>query len=66
MSSCQIHPAVDGGLKPAAKNSPAGRFIANCSQNKVEISIKGSPRTITCALHQVLEAKGRCSRRSPS
>jgi len=41
MSSVKIHPAVDGGLKPAAKNFAGGTLSCNCSQNKVEISIKG-------------------------
>src|ERR1044071_2915573 len=41
MSSVKIHPAVDGGLKPAAKNFAGGTLVCNCSQNKVEISIKG-------------------------
>ena len=41
MSSVKIHPAVDGGLKPAAKNFAGGTLSCNCSQNKVEIAIKG-------------------------
>src|SRR5437764_13337155 len=41
MASVKIHPAVDGGLKPAAKNFAGGTLYCNCSQNKVEISIKG-------------------------
>src|SRR2546428_3231150 len=41
MASVKIHPAVDGGLKPAAKNFAGGTLYCNCSQNRGEISIKG-------------------------
>ncbi len=41
MASVKIHPAVDGGLKPAAKNFAGGTLLCNCSQNRVEIAIKG-------------------------
>ena len=41
MASVKIHPAVDGGLKPAAKNFAGGTLFCNCSQNRVEIAIKG-------------------------
>src|SRR3989475_10083521 len=41
MSSVKIHPSVDGGLKPAAKNFAGGTLFCNCSQKRVEISIKG-------------------------
>src|SRR6266852_1226165 len=34
MASVKIHPAVDGGLKPAAKNFAGGTLYCNCSQNK--------------------------------
>src|SRR6266705_1840954 len=37
MSSVKIHPAVDGGLKPAAKNFAGGTLYCNCTQNKVEV-----------------------------
>ena len=41
MSSVKIHPAVDGGLKPAAQGFAGGTLLCNCAQNKVEITIKG-------------------------
>ena len=41
MSSVKIHPAVDGGLKPAAANFAGGTLWCDCAQNKVEITIKG-------------------------
>ena len=41
MSSVKIHPAVDGGLKPAASNFAGGVLRCNCTQNTVEVTIKG-------------------------
>jgi S-(hydroxymethyl)glutathione synthase len=36
-----IHPAVDSGLKPAAKNFAGGKLVCKCKQNAVEVTIKG-------------------------
>ena len=41
MSTVKIHPAVDGGLKPAAANFAGGVLRCNCAQNTVEVAIKG-------------------------
>jgi S-(hydroxymethyl)glutathione synthase len=41
MSTVKIHPAVDNGLKPAASNFSGGTLQCNCTQNKVEVQIKG-------------------------
>jgi len=41
MSSVKIHPAVDGGLKPAAAGFAGGTLMCDCAQNKVEVTIKG-------------------------
>lgn len=41
MSSVKIHPAVDGGSKPAASNFAGGTLVCDCAQNKVEVTIKG-------------------------
>jgi S-(hydroxymethyl)glutathione synthase len=40
-SAVKIHPAVDGGLKPAATTFAGGSLSCNCAQNKVEVTIKG-------------------------
>jgi S-(hydroxymethyl)glutathione synthase len=40
-SGIKIHPAVDGGLTPAAPNFAGGTLLCDCSQNKVEVAIKG-------------------------
>jgi S-(hydroxymethyl)glutathione synthase len=36
-----IHPAVDGGLKPAAKDFAGGTLSCQCKQNPVQVTIKG-------------------------
>lgn len=40
MSDVKIHPAVDGGLKPAAANFAGGTLWCNCSQDRVQVSIE--------------------------
>ncbi len=37
----KIHPAVDGGIKPAAQSFSGGTLVCNCADNKVEVTIKG-------------------------
>lgn len=44
----KIHPAVDGGLKPAAKDFSGGTLLCECSQNKVAVTI-----TAQCAHNHV-------------
>lgn len=41
MSNVKIHPAVDGGLKPAASNFSGGTLLCGCAQEKVKVEIKG-------------------------
>jgi S-(hydroxymethyl)glutathione synthase len=36
-----IHPAVDGGVKPGAKDFAGGKLHCKCKQNAVEVTIKG-------------------------
>ncbi len=40
-SAVKIHPAVDGGLKPAATTFAGGTLLCHCPQNKVAVAIKG-------------------------
>lgn len=40
-STMSIHPAVDQGLKPAAKDFAGGTLSCQCNQNAVTVSIKG-------------------------
>src|SRR2546427_5152415 len=59
MASVKIHPAVDGGLKPAAKNFAGGTLFCNCSQNRVEIAIKGqSAHNHVCGCTKCWKPKG--------
>src|SRR6266567_6999079 len=59
MASVKIHPAVDGGVKPAAKNFAGGTLFCNCSQNRVEISIKGqSAHNHVCGCTKCWKPKG--------
>jgi S-(hydroxymethyl)glutathione synthase len=41
MSNVKIHPAVDGGLKPAAMDFAGGTLWCQCDQSKVEVAIRG-------------------------
>ena len=43
-----IHPAVDHGVKPGAKDFPGGTLTCNCKQNAVQVSINGQ-----CAFNHV-------------
>ena len=40
MATVSIHPAVDHGTKPAAKDFAGGTLLCKCSQNPVEVSVK--------------------------
>ena len=40
-SSISIHPAVDGGTRPAAANFAGGTLVCKCADKKVAVSIKG-------------------------
>ncbi len=40
-SKVSIHPSIDAGMKPAAKNFAGGKLHCHCKQNAVEVTIKG-------------------------
>lgn len=40
-SAIKIHPAVDGGLKPAAEGFAGGTLRCKCSQDRVEVAVTG-------------------------
>jgi len=40
-SAILIHPAVDHGVKPGARDFSGGTLTCKCSQNPVEVTIKG-------------------------
>jgi S-(hydroxymethyl)glutathione synthase len=47
-SKISIHPAVDQGVKPGAKDFAGGTLVCKCKQNAVTVSIKGQ-----CAYNHV-------------
>lgn len=58
-SAIKIHPAVDGGIKPAAEAFTGGTLLCNCSQNKVEVTIKGqSAHNHVCGCTKCWKPKG--------
>lgn len=59
MSGVKIHPTVDGGLEPVAKDFAGGTLSCDCAQNKVEISIKGqSAHNHVCDCTKCWKPKG--------
>ena len=58
-SEVKIHPAVDGGLKPAASTFAGGTLWCNCAQSKVEVAIKGQcAHNHVCGCTQCWKPKG--------
>ncbi len=47
-SKISIHPAVDQGVKPGAKEFAGGTLVCKCKQNAVTVSVKGQ-----CAFNHV-------------
>ena len=39
MATVAIHPAVDGGVRPGAKNFAGGTLVCKCAQNPVKVSV---------------------------
>lgn len=40
MAAISIHPSVDNGIKPTAKDFAGGTLVCKCAQNPVEVSVK--------------------------
>ena len=40
MATISIHPSVDSGFKPTAKDFAGGTLLCKCTQNPVEVTIK--------------------------
>ena len=38
-SSISIHPSVDSGIKPGAKDFAGGTLVCKCSQNPVKVTV---------------------------
>jgi S-(hydroxymethyl)glutathione synthase len=54
-----IHPGVDSGIKPAARDFAGGSLWCNCSNNKVEVQITGqSAHNHVCGCTKCWKPKG--------
>lgn len=59
MGQISIHPAVDGGVKPAAKDFAGGTLRCQCATNPVEVSITGQcAHNHVCGCTQCWKPKG--------
>ena len=59
MATVSIHPSVDNGLKPAAKDFAGGTLVCKCSQNPVEVSVKTqSAHNHACGCTKCWKPKG--------
>ena len=59
MATVSIHPAVDHGSKPAAKDFAGGTLVCKCSQNPVEVSVKTqSAHNHACGCTKCWKPKG--------
>jgi hypothetical protein len=62
-----IHPAVDQGMKPAAKNFAGGTLICHCPDKKVAVAIDSQCAHNLCAgAPSAGSRRARCSPRSQS
>src|SRR5258708_16763801 len=39
-SAISIHPSVDNGIRPSAKDFAGGTLVCKCSQNPVKVTVK--------------------------
>jgi S-(hydroxymethyl)glutathione synthase len=59
MATVSIHPAVDHGIKPAAKDFAGGTLLCKCSQNPVEVSVGAqSAHNHACGCTKCWKPKG--------
>jgi S-(hydroxymethyl)glutathione synthase len=59
MASISIHPAVDNGFAPAAKDFAGGKLRCACERNAVEVTIKGqSAHNHVCGCTKCWKPKG--------
>ena len=58
MAEITIHPAVDEGVKPGAKDFAGGTLRCHCATDPVEVRITGMRAQPRVRLHEVLEAEG--------
>ncbi len=59
MATVSIHPAVDNGIKPAAKDFAGGTLVCKCGQNPVEVSVGAqSAHNHACGCTKCWKPKG--------
>jgi S-(hydroxymethyl)glutathione synthase len=59
MAAVSIHPSVDNGVKPGAKDFAGGTLVCKCSSNPVEVTIKAqSAHNHACGCTKCWKPKG--------
>ena len=59
MAAVSIHPSVDNGIKPGAKDFAGGTLVCKCASNPVEVTIKSqSAHNHACGCTKCWKPKG--------
>ena len=59
MAAISIHPSVDNGIKPGAKDFAGGTLLCKCAQDRVEVSVKSqSAHNHACGCTKCWKPKG--------
>lgn len=59
MATIAIHPSVDNGFRPAAKDFAGGTLLCRCSQNPIEVTVKSqSAHNHACGCTKCWKPKG--------
>ncbi|MDE2220441.1 MAG: S-(hydroxymethyl)glutathione synthase [Gammaproteobacteria bacterium] len=59
MATISIHPSVDNGIRPAAKDFAGGTLVCKCTHNPVEVTIKSqSAHNHACGCTKCWKPKG--------
>jgi S-(hydroxymethyl)glutathione synthase len=55
-SPISIHPLVDRGIKPGAKDFAGGTLVCKCTQNPVKVTVKS--QCVSAGEKSLIEAAG--------
>jgi S-(hydroxymethyl)glutathione synthase len=59
MAAISIHPSVDNGIRPAARDFAGGTLVCKCAQNPVEVTVKSqSAHNHACGCTRCWKPKG--------
>ncbi len=59
MAAISIHPSVDNGIRPTAKDFAGGTLVCKCAQNPVEVTVKSqSAHNHACGCTKCWKPKG--------